>query len=368
MPSCLKTLVYPKRTLSQLVELLFPFFCWRPRRKSCWRGRRGKSCGRSRGTNWSAQVWTEADVEDKVEDVNVVGSVDEVGVYGYESDGFTPSEYLRRKRLAKKNVSEGAVDTVHLPHFEPSNLQHLPVSFLLKFLGGQSLNSIRLVVLRALKHEGDFVRLLCFRVWSLRGTSGSFKWAWIASERRVWFRIWGWRVDVRKWSWEEEESVKARSLVALYSKLQDFSQLSGFFPVCLQAMPKRFREFQEKKMCWRAWRMMDSWRASHCCYQEPGIVNWRPQQDFFEAVHSRGRCRELLEQAFDDGNICVQMRNLLVLFHVDSKFSPLLCLSGQFVTDSAATVIRTTGHRMVFFCSSVCEERKAQLLSPLMNN
>ena len=31
----------------------------------------------------------------------------------------------------------------------------------------------------------------------------------------------------------------------------------------------------------------------------------RPQHDVPEAFHSRSRSRELLEQAFDDGNICV---------------------------------------------------------------
>ena len=45
-----------------------------------------------------------------------------------------------------------------------------------------------------------------------------------------------------------------------------------------------------------------------------------PQFDVLHAVHSRGRSRELLWRAFDDGNICVQMGNLLLLFHVDSKF------------------------------------------------
>ena len=44
-------------------------------------------------------VGTEADVEDKDEDVDVVGGVDEVGVSGYESEGFTLSKILRRKRL-----------------------------------------------------------------------------------------------------------------------------------------------------------------------------------------------------------------------------------------------------------------------------
>ena len=72
---------------------------------------------------------------------------------------------------------------------------------------------------------------------------------------------------------------------------------------------------------WRA----DGWAvegASHSCYQEPGTVGWGPQHDVTEAVHSRGRSREVLEQAFDDGNTYAQMRSLLVLFHVGSKFLP----------------------------------------------
>ena len=63
----------------------------------------------------------------------------------------------------------------------------------------------------------------------------------------------------------------------------------------------------------------------------------------------------LLEQVFDDGNVCVQMRNLLVLFHVDSEFLPHLCLLGKFVNHPAATVIGATGHQMVSLCRSVCE-------------
>ena len=55
-----------------------------------------------------------------------------------------------------------------------------------------------------------------------------------------------------------------------------------------------------------------------------------PQHDVPEAVYSRGRSRELLEQAFDDGNTCAQMRNLLVFFHVDSKFLPHFFLCGSF--------------------------------------
>ena len=61
---------------------------------------------------------TEADVEGEDEDVDVVRGFDEVGVSGYESEGFTLSEILRRKRLAKKNVSEGVVDTAQYPECE----------------------------------------------------------------------------------------------------------------------------------------------------------------------------------------------------------------------------------------------------------
>ena len=68
-----------------------------------------------------AEAGTEADVEDEDEDVDVVGGVDEVGVSVYESEGFTLSEIFRRKRLARK-LSEGVVDTAHLPQCEFSNL------------------------------------------------------------------------------------------------------------------------------------------------------------------------------------------------------------------------------------------------------
>ena len=76
---------------------------------------------------------TEADVEDEDEDADV-GGVDEVGVSGYESEGFTLSKILRRKRLVNKNLSEGAVDTAHVLQCEFSNLHHLPLAFLLEFL------------------------------------------------------------------------------------------------------------------------------------------------------------------------------------------------------------------------------------------
>ena len=51
-----------------------------------------------------------------------------------------------------------------------------------------------------------------------------------------------------------------------------------------------------------------------------------PQHDVPEAVYSRGRSRDLLEWAFDDGNYCARLRNLLVSFQDGSKFSPCFFL------------------------------------------
>ena len=85
------------------------------------------------GSVCDTEAGTEADVEDEDEDVDVVGGVDEVGVSGYESEGFTLSEMIRRKRL-EKNVSEGVVDTAHFPQCEFSNLHEFPLALLLEFL------------------------------------------------------------------------------------------------------------------------------------------------------------------------------------------------------------------------------------------
>ena len=79
-----------------------------------------------------ADAGTEADVEDEDEDFDVVGGVHEVGS-GYDSEGFTLSEILHRKRLEKR-VSEGVVDTAHLPQCKFSNLHQLPLALLLEFL------------------------------------------------------------------------------------------------------------------------------------------------------------------------------------------------------------------------------------------
>ena len=74
------------------------------------------------------EAGTGADVEDANEDVDVVGGVDEVGLSGYESEGFTLSEILRRNRLGK-NVPKRVIDTAHLPQCGFSNLHRLPLAF-----------------------------------------------------------------------------------------------------------------------------------------------------------------------------------------------------------------------------------------------
>ena len=58
--------------------------------------------------------------------------------------------------------------------------------------------------------------------------------------------------------------------------------------------------------------------------QPPGIASCELQSDVSEDFHSRSRSWELLEQAFYDGNNHVQMRNLLVLFLIGSKFYLIL--------------------------------------------
>ena len=93
-----------------------------------------------------------------------------------------------------------------------------------------------------------------------------------------------------------------------------------------------------------------------------------PQHDVPEAVHSRVRSRELLERAFDDGNSCALKEEFTSIVPSWRQDFTIFLFADQFGTDPAATVIRGTGHRLVSLCRSVCEEEKAQLLSPLMNS
>ena len=50
------------------------------------------------------------------------------------------------------------------------------------------------------------------------------------------------------------------------------------------------------------------------------------------------------------------------------NFYHISCFLDQFVNDPGATVIRATGHQMASLCHSICEDEKAQLLSPLMSS
>ena len=54
--------------------------------------------------------------------------------------------------------------------------------------------------------------------------------------------------------------------------------------------------------------------------QTSGIASCGLQSDVSEVVHRRSRSWEIMEQAFDDGNNHVRMRNLLVLFLISSRF------------------------------------------------
>ena len=67
--------------------------------------------------NGRVEVFCETDACTFVEDekVDVVGGIDDVGVSGYVSDGFTLLEILRRQTLLNKSVPEGGVAASHLP-------------------------------------------------------------------------------------------------------------------------------------------------------------------------------------------------------------------------------------------------------------
>ena len=67
-------------------------------------GKRGEESpvGAPEGPNevggvFETETDTDTDVEDEDEDVGVVGGVDDVGISGYENEGFTLSKILSRK-------------------------------------------------------------------------------------------------------------------------------------------------------------------------------------------------------------------------------------------------------------------------------
>ena len=78
--------------------------------------------------------------------------------------------------------------------------------------------------------------------------------------------------------------------------------------------------------------------------QTPGIASCGLQSDVSEVVYSRGRSWELMEQAFDDGNIHVQMRSLPVLFLIGSRFQLIFAFYISSSPNPAATVVHAIGH------------------------
>ena len=102
--------------------------------------------------------------------------------------------------------------------------------------------------------------------------------------------------------------------------------------------------------------------------QKPGIASCGLQFDVSEVVHSRSRSWELMEQAFDDDNNHVRMRNLLVLFLIGSRFHLMFAFQINSSPNPAATVVHATGRQIVCLWRSVSEVEKAQLLNPLMNS
>ena len=78
--------------------------------------------------------------------------------------------------------------------------------------------------------------------------------------------------------------------------------------------------------------------------QTPGIVSCGLQSDVSEVVHSCSRCWELMEQAFDDGNNHVEMRNSLVLFLIGSRFHLIYAFQINSSSNPAAIVLHAIGH------------------------
>ena len=102
--------------------------------------------------------------------------------------------------------------------------------------------------------------------------------------------------------------------------------------------------------------------------QTPVIATCGLQSDVSEVVHCRSRSWELREQAFDNGNNQVRMRNLLVLFLIGSRFRLIFAFKNTSSPNPATTVVHAVGHQIVCLCRSASEMEKAQLLNPLMKS
>ena len=78
--------------------------------------------------------------------------------------------------------------------------------------------------------------------------------------------------------------------------------------------------------------------------QTPVIASCRLQSDVSEVVHSRSRSWELMEQASDDGNNQVRVRNLLVLFLIGSRSHLIYASQINSSPNPASTVVHAIGH------------------------
>ena len=143
---------------------------------------------------------------------------------------------------------------------------------------------------------------------------------------------------------------------------------SGFLSSFLQVIPNLLLEFPEDMTYWLGWRLMVSRGCATPLLPGAGVVSCKLQSDISEAVNSLSRSWELREQAFDDGNNHVQMKNLLVLFLIGSRFHLIFAFKNNSSPNPAATVVHATGHQNICFCRSISEVEKAQLLNPLMNS
>ena len=204
------------------------------------------------------------------------------------------------------------MDTSHFPRCDFSNFEHLPLTLLLEVFSGQLMNSVSPVLPRALKHDFDLIS----------GLAPKF------SDRHVCLGIRDWCAYFRGRALKEEKEEDARckqsshdcpwDLVALFYIVRfhlDQWLVCWYFAGEAECAP-----LLRKKMSRLAWRLMGSWRG--VTQLLPGAwYRWMgPKHDVPEATRSQNWSRDLLERAFDDSNICVEMMKLLVLFSLTLRF------------------------------------------------
>ena len=147
-------------------------------------------------------------------------------------------------------------------------------------------------------------------------------------------------------------------MVALYSTLQVF-HISGSFPVSFLGDAETIPGVSGTEEVSTGVETDGQLRGRHIVVTRSLVpLAGRSQHDVPEAVHSRGRSRELLERAFVDGNSCAPNEEFtsFVPSWRQVFFTIFVGFTDQFGTDPAATVIRATGHQLVCLCCSVCEK------------